>query len=333
MSLFLYKRYQEGLRCKQATGPTAGVKLAFARALLPTDFFDHPTVASARHACRRNPDELRARRDAGAEGTVKLPVCSSLLDDIRENLWRKSNWEAKGVRDRMAYLACVWGFDNAARISEYTIPEGINTDHCLRVDDVTFYVQTPGGVIGLTGSDMSKALRGAVEESTELKRVLECRVLGISSKGKTEVKPKLVARRSPSESRFLDDLVIFLINSGSMGTDELFSFRLGAKPKVALSGFAVRKEIKNACTRLGLPAQHFSSHSLRKGGVTQMRALGASEDDRRDRGNWAPGSQVMNDTYDYGHGLGPLAAESLPGGYLPSVTDIQRILPAVRGQR
>jgi hypothetical protein len=41
----------------------------------------------------------------------------------------------------------------------------------------------------------------------------------------------------------------------------------------------------------------------------------------------------MNDTYDYGHGLGPLAAESLPGGYLPSVTDIQRILPAVRGQR
>jgi hypothetical protein len=98
-----------------------------------------------------------------------------------------------------------------------------------------------------------------------------------------------------------------------MGTDELFSFRLSTKSKVALSGFTVRKEIK----RLGLPAQHFSSHSLRKGGVTQMRALGASEYDRRNRGNWAPGSQVMNDTYDYGHGLVPLAAESLPGGYLP----------------
>jgi hypothetical protein len=98
---------------------------------------------------------------------------------------------------------------------------------------------------------------------------------------------------------------------------------------MALSGFTVRKEIK----RLGLPAQHFSSHSLRKRGVTQMRALGASEDDRRNRGNWAPGSQIMNDTYDYGHGLGPLAAGSLPGGYLPSVTDNQRILPAARGLR
>jgi hypothetical protein len=64
-----------------------------------------------------------------------------------------------------------------------------------------------------------------------------------------------------------------------------------------------------------------------------MRALGASEDDRRDRGNWAPGSQVMNDTYNYGVGLGPLAAESLTGGYLPSVTDIQRILPALREAR
>jgi hypothetical protein len=94
------------------------VKLAFARALLSTDFFDHPAVATARQARRRNADELR-RSDAGAEGrTVKLLVCSSLLDDIPESLWRSSNRDAKGLRDRMAYLACVWGFDNAARISE-----------------------------------------------------------------------------------------------------------------------------------------------------------------------------------------------------------------------
>ena len=45
-----------------------------------------------------------------------------------------------------------------------------------------------------------------------------------------------------------------------------------------------------------------------------MSALGASEDDRRDRGNYAPNSQVMNTTYDYATGLGPLAANSLVGG-------------------
>ena len=131
----------------------------------------------------------------------------------------------------------------------------------------------------------------------------------------------------------MDDLVYFMMMSGAYGTDPLFSFRVGTGPKVALTGFAVRHEVKSAITRQGLPSEHFSAHSLRKGGITQMRALGASEDDRRDRGNYAPGSQVMNQTYDYAQGLGPLAAESLTGGYLPSVTDVQRILPAPREGR
>lgn len=61
-----------------------------------------------------------------------------------------------------------------------------------------------------------------------------------------------------------------------------------------------------------------------------MRANGASEDDQRDRGNYASGSQVMHSTYDYATGLGPLASNSLPGAQLPAITDIQRILPASR---
>jgi hypothetical protein len=71
---FHLQAIQRKLRYKQATAPTAGVRLAFAHALLSTDFFDHPSVTSARQECRRKPEELRARRDAGAEGIVKLPV-------------------------------------------------------------------------------------------------------------------------------------------------------------------------------------------------------------------------------------------------------------------
>ena len=158
-------------------------------------------------------------------------------------------------------------------------------------------------------------------------------MLAVSCKSKQITKGKMVGRRSESESRVLDDLITFLLRSGGLGNENLFSFRVGTAPQVSLTSFAVRKEIKQACTRQGLPAKHFSSHSLRKGGVTQMRALGASKDDRHDRGNWAFGSQVMNDTYDYGVELGPLATESLTGGYLPSVTDIQHILPALREAR
>jgi hypothetical protein len=57
-----------------------------------------------------------------------------------------------------------------------------------------------------------------------------------------------------------------------------------------------------------------------------MRASGAMEDDRRDRGNYAPGSQVMNLTYDYATGLGPLAANGLTGGHRPSVADVHRLV-------
>jgi hypothetical protein len=55
----------------------------------------------------------------------------------------------------------------------------------------------------------------------------------------------------------------------------------GSSPKVVLTGFAVIKEIKGACTRPGLPTEHFSSHSLLKGVVkqrgrpTQRRQLGS----------------------------------------------------------
>ena len=56
----------------------------------------------------------------------------------------------------------------------------------------------------------------------------------------------------------------------------------------------------------------------------------ASEDDRRDRGNYAPNLQVMNTTYDYATGLGPLAANSLVGGRRPEVSDVMKLLPAER---
>jgi hypothetical protein len=69
---------------------------------------------------------------------------------------------------------------------------------------------------------------------------------------------------------------------------------------------------------------------LRKGAITHMRAQGKTEDDRRDRGNYAAGSQVMNMTYDYASGLGPLGSDSLEIGHKLSKSDIQRLLPPAR---
>ena len=233
---------------------------------------------------------------------------------------------------RMTYLACLWAFDQASRISEYTLPEPGAVDHCISVDDLTFNRQTSGVVVYRSSSDLAKDLNSSTEGSRSPKLVIECRAQGASSKGKAIVTSKLIGRRSLEEAQFLEDLVLFLMRSNSKGTDELFSYREGPGKRKALRGRTVRNEIKTACAMRGLPPTFFSSHSLRKGSITHMRASGATEDDRRDRGNYAPGSQVMNQTYDYATGLGPLAANSLPGGYKPTVVDVHRLIPAARNQ-
>ena len=119
---------------------------------------------------------------------------------------------------RMTYLACVWGFDQSARISEYTVPEPRSVDHCIRVDDLTFYRDTPGGVVCRCGSDIARDLNSSGEGSRLLRQIIECRVQGASSKGKAVLKAKLIGRQSQEEAQFLD-LVLFLMKSNSNGPD------------------------------------------------------------------------------------------------------------------
>ncbi len=56
-----------------------------------------------------------------------------------------------------------------------------------------------------------------------------------------------------------------------------------------------------------------------------MRSSGVSEDDRRDRCNYAPGSQVMNTTYDFVGDVGPLASNSITGARKPTINVFYRL--------
>jgi hypothetical protein len=226
----------------------------------------------------------------------------------------------------------MWGFDMSARVSEYTQPEPGATDHCVRANDLTFIVKTASGTMSTAGGELATLLGvgTALTDLSGVERILECRVMAASSKGKAVVKPKVIGRRSPEDKQFLEDLVLFILHSRVRGTEELFSYRDKEGRRSVLRGRDVRDAIKLTCVELGLPQAFFSSHLLRKGAITHMRAAGATEDDRRDRGNYAPGSQVMNTTYDYATGLGPLASNSLPGGYRPTIEDVRRLIPPVR---
>jgi integrase len=119
-------------------------------------------------------------------------------------------------------------------------------------------------------------------------------------------------------------MIEFIARAGARGDEELFGSRKQDGRRVVLTARAVRDEMKDIATRYRLPTNYFSAHSLRKGSITHMRAQGATEDDCRDRGNYAAGSQVMNTTYDCATGLRPLASNNLEGGHEPMLTDVNR---------
>ena len=328
VAVMMLRRHEQGLRGKQATSFTAAIRLRFSQQGISTDFLNSAVIATARAACKPKPEELRERKDGGAAASVKLPVCESILVDMKARLWTGRGWTGADMRDRMTYIGCMWAFEMGARVSEYTTPEPGGVDHCVRVDDLTFVAVFPSGSRTLRGSELAGV--GMVDSAAGRPNVVECRATAVTSKGKTLIKPKIIGRRSVEESRFLDDLMDFIVYSASTGKDELFSFRCEASTRVRLRSKDVREALKRACEENGLDPNYFSSHSLRKGAITEMRSLGASEDDRRDRGNYAPNSQVMNSTYDYGAGIGPLASNSLVGGHKPTVEDVRRLIPPAR---
>jgi hypothetical protein len=65
-----------------------------------------------------------------------------------------------------------------------------------------------------------------------------------------------------------------------------------------LTARAFRDEMKGIARMKSLPLNYSGVHSFRKGGIIYMRAQGATEDDRRERGNY------MNASYDCVTGLG-----------------------------
>ena len=162
--------------------------------------------------------------------------------------------------------------------------------------------------------------------------VVACCVEAASQKTGSFTKIKLIGRRTLEEGQFLDDFVSWVTHSGVTEADRLLSryteLKCGRKSKRDFTARMIRDQIKETCALGNLPAEHFSSHSLRKAATTHMRALGASEGDTRDRGGYAFGSRVMACTYDYSSaGHGPLSWNALNGGARPDVQDILRFIP------
>jgi hypothetical protein len=319
-------RHIAGKRGKAASAVTAAIRLRFSQEMEDTAFLDSAVVSSARTACLPNLQELRERHSSAPESTVKLPICFEMISDMRDRLVANRSWSEEDMVSIMLYTGCMFGFEFTARVSEFTKGEKKGTDYCVRTDEVTFSVEAPTGHFSIVGSAQANLTLAQAGEG--FKNISECRVRGVTTKGKITVKAKQVGRRSVEESLFLDDLIQFIVHARAQGTKELFSFRKANGDRVVLTSRAVRDEVKSTCGRYGLDPDCFSAHSLRKGGITHMGALGSSAEHMLVRGSYAPNSRTMSQIYDQSVGLGPLGASSLQTGHKPTVT--VRLIPARR---
>ena len=220
--LFMQRRHQAGHRGKAATAGTAGIRQYFACRMMSTDFLEAAVVSTARAACLMKPDELRQRRDSGQSCSVKLPICHSVLVELKTRRWTGLGWSDTDFMARMLYLGCMLAFELAARIGEYTKKENGGTDHCYRTDDLTFAVVTASSSLNVAGSALAE-LR-FVKAGKGCGQIAECRVFGVSTKRMITTKAKIIGRRSVAESEFLDDLIEFIVRAGGSGDEELFGF-------------------------------------------------------------------------------------------------------------
>lgn len=333
LALFFKERYENGgLRARQATAVSAGIRHFFLSALRSVDWFESQIVSNARAACRMSCDEVREHKKE-SRSKAMLPVSEDMIMEARNRLWVNKSWGWNDIDDRMVYVGLMWAFDQVARVSEYTSAETGAENHCIQLWQLSFVL---AGSEGRSQRIVSGA-RLAHEVSEDSKcNVLACEVEASTHKGGALSKKKVIGRRSEQESQWLDDLVTWLIRAGLEAEDQIFT-RYKSKTaegkvfKRRLSAEMIRNAVKDMATVAGLPVDRFSSHSLRKGGMSQMRGLGASADDRKDRGNYADGSNVFDTTYDYSTvGLGPLACNVNVGtgnAVKPTVEHVGRCLP------
>ena len=140
-------RHEQGLRDKQAISFTAALRLWFAQQGFCGLGIDCDGEGGMQaHACGAPGEE--GQRASGPAASVKLPICGSILIDMKMRMWTGCGWTGADMRDRMTYIGCMWAFEVGARVSEYTTPEPRGTDHLI------FIAVSPSGTMSLYGSEL-----------------------------------------------------------------------------------------------------------------------------------------------------------------------------------
>ena len=321
------ERHAAGKREKAATGITAAIRKHFALAMEETAWMNAAAIGVGRKACKRTPQENRDYIKAGL-GRARLPVWFALIEQLREDLWLNRGFGPADIDSKMTYITTVFGFDVAMRAGEATHIGGGAEDHTIKCEDVILHLTVP---VTYEGGSHPR-LRGGtwmVRDLVSPGNVRMVEICALTHKPGVINATKEIKRDSEEEEEFLEDLVHFMKHSGATSQEPLFSRRATApngtvRHKVCRARM-VTEALKAEVTRQGLDPTLFSFHSLRKGAVTHMKALGISREETLARGNYSRASVMIDTTYNYNSsGTGPLGAMNNNRSKAPDRGDVAR---------
>ena len=145
-------------------------------------------------------DELRDHKKE-AKSRATLPISEDMIAAARARLWEGRSWEWGDIDARMTYMGLMWGFDQVARVSEYTSAEVSAEDHCVRVWQLSFIADgnEDGKQHVIAGSALSAEMK-----LIPAPMIIACEVEASSHKCGVLSKKKIIGRRSREEGRWLD---------------------------------------------------------------------------------------------------------------------------------
>jgi len=217
----------------------------------------------AREACRPDPREVSLTK----EFHLRLPVPFELVARLRESCWNGDY----DIDSRMTYLGVVLAYSLCLRVGEYAHDSNSKGKHCIKNEDVYFLCND--GV-----QRFSWELRSSQDiEISSAMIIIRSSKTDTTGRGRYEyIHPVTDLHR-----QLLIDLTWWAKNSLS-GSGESFLSRYreyrGKLSHKSLTREMVSNALKSGANRLGIDANRISTHSLKIGGPSDMRAAGFGDE-------------------------------------------------------
>lgn len=307
LALFYVYLYELGKREEQIVRVSSAVRFHMEAHQYDTSFFDGVVAKRSRMASGRSNDEKRQQRIKQAETKI-LPIGLDIVRELREELWVNTSWKSKeGLDKKGTWISIGLGYDGGNRVSNVTGKDGSNaSDHSLKTEDIVFHVTNAFTRREATVKGV-EALRDALQVSGAEVKFASIHYWTSKTASKSLTLDHMTA------VPLLKDLVEWICKSGAK-PGECVCSRYWNGRKRTVTSKDVRYAIKHACLRNGLPAERYSSKSLRSGFATHYTLCNGDTKERDASGGWAEGSSVPAAHYDFAPLKGALSLNSKSQG-------------------